>query len=94
MGSIIANPAHLLESHDVGSVKLELLDHWQSIIRLGVLHVDALEPIERHEGDSTQLLLVHDFEKLASGFVIVNHDVEETFVSADALFATRWHATN
>jgi hypothetical protein len=37
-----------------------------------------MQPIERHERDSTAVFLIHDFEDPGGGSVIVDDDVEET----------------
>lgn len=49
---------------------LQLGDHGDSVLRLGVLDVPHVEPVEGHEGDlAREFVLVHLFEDGGADFV-------------------------
>lgn len=67
----------LLKGHAVCAVELELGDHGDRVIGLGVLDVLALEAVERHECDTASLLFGHDVDERLGSLVGVDHDVEQ-----------------
>jgi hypothetical protein len=69
--------SHLLKCHDVCAIKLELVDHWDGVVGFGIVDLSTLEPVERHESDSSAFLFVHDIEDLGRSLVGIDNDVEE-----------------
>lgn len=70
--------AYLFKGEVVSPIKLDLTHEWDSIVSFWHLDIDTAKSIERHEGNSSELLLVHDLDYPTCSLIIVDYDVEKT----------------